>query len=296
MDLDGFHAWLCKRGRERSANQYCNVVRRWLDDPEGIEARMVGRKWSPNYRRFLIACVRVWAQYTGDGELLIRLSDIKRPPPIAQKVREPFELEEWFDIREAIDSDVNLSDAKRLVCAIIALRGIRCGDLLRLTKREINQALKTGILAYEGKGERRQQYNAEPIRAYLEELAALPWHGRAHVRDLVCPNAHRRRHGDEEKIQGSAGRAIRLAFDQIAERLEMPPEDLYAHRFRHTYATYFLQEMKGDPEAIFKLQQQMGWAKLDTAGNYLRRSRRSELDEVESRLLLSGRKKMNVTK
>jgi len=289
MDLDSFHAWLCKRGRERSANQYCKVVRRWLDDPETVEAQMVGKQ-SPNYRRHIIACVRVWAQYTKDGELLLRLGDIKRPPPVARDVREPFELEEWFDIREAIDSDVKLDDAKRLVCSIIALRGIRCGDLLRLTKREINQALKTGILAYEGKGERRQQYNAEPMRPYLEELAALRWRGER-VRNLICPNS-----GDDEACQESAGRAIRLVFDKLAEDLEMPPEDLYAHRFRHTYATYFLQEMKGDPEAIFKLQQQMGWAKLDTAGNYLRRSRRSELDAVEEKLLLSGRKKMNVTK
>jgi len=280
MDLDDFHDWLCKRGRRRSANKYRSVARRWLADPEKLAAQMVARKESPNYRRSLIACVRAWAHYTKDGDLLLRLSDIKRPPPIARDVREPFEFNEWFSIRDAIDSDTGLSDTKRLVCAIIALRGIRCGDVLRLTEREINQAIKTGILAYEGKNERPQQYNAEPLRGYLEELAALPWRGTC-VRDMVCPFSR----GDEEKRQESAGRAIRLVFDQIAEKLEMDPKDLYAHRFRHTYATYFLQEMKGDPEAIFKLQQQMGWAKLDTAANYLRRSRREELDEVEERLL-----------
>jgi integrase len=83
---------------------------------------------------------------------------------------------------------------------------------------------------------------------------------------------------------------VRWAFDKIAADVGIEPSDLYAHRFRHTYATHFLQEMDKDPEALFKLQQQMGWAKLDTAMNYLRRSRREELDQVETKLL-SGRKR-----
>ncbi len=283
LTLEGFHAWLCKRGRSRSADQYRRVVKRWLNDPDEIEAKMTSSRFSPNYRRFLVACIRSWAKYTKDMDLAERLADIKLPAPVPKDVREPFGIDEWFDIREAIDSDKYLSDAKRLTCSIIALRGIRCGDILRLTRREINQALKTGILAYEGKGGRRQQYNAEPMRAYLEELAQLRWSGGDCVRNLVSPGS------DERKCQETAGRAIRQVFDQLAESLDIDPEDLYAHRFRHTYATYFLQQMKGDPEALFKLQQQMGWARLDTAANYLRRSRRAELDEVESRLL-SGRK------
>lgn len=278
MDLDGFHAWLCKRGRGRSANQYRKVVKRWLDDPDEIEAAMVSTDYAPNYRRHLVACVRVWAKYTGDGELLLRLEDIKRPAAIPRDVREPFELEEWFEIREVIDGDQCLSEPKRLVCGLIALRGIRCGDVLRLTKRDISRALDTNTLAFEAKGERWQNYNAEPLRPYLEGLFECRWSGKR-VRNLVCPRS------SESSCQESAGREIRKAFDMLAETLEMEPEDLYAHRFRHTYATHFLQQMQGDPEAIFKLQQQMGWARLDTAANYLRRSRRTELDEIEKRLL-----------
>lgn len=244
---------------------------------------MTSRRYSPNYRRHLIACVRVWARYSDDHVLEKRLQGIKRPAAIPSSVREPFELDEWFAIRDAIDEADWMSAPKRLVCGIIALRGIRCGDILRLTRREISQALKTGILGYEAKGERRQQYNAGPMRQYLEELAELEWGDNKHVGGLVCP-----RGGNLD----TAGRMIRQAFDAIADELEMEREDLYAHRFRHTYATYFLQEMAGDPEAIFKLQQQMGWAKLDTAANYLRRSRQGELDEIESRLL-SGRKRTN---
>lgn len=239
---------------------------------------MTSSEYSPNYRRHLIACVRVWAQFNEDGDLLLRLGDIKLPPPIAKDVREPFEIEEWFAIREAIDQATYLSDAKRHVCALIALRGIRCGDVLRLTKRDISRALDTGVLAFESKGERWQSYSAAPMQTYLEGLLGLRWVAKR-VRNLVCPNSN------DRCCQTTAGREIRRAFDRVADEIGMAPEDLYAHRFRHTYATYFLQKMEGDPEAIFKLQQQMGWARLDTAANYLRRSRRKELDDIESRLL-----------
>jgi integrase len=290
VDLEGFESWLRRRGRGRSAEQYVKVVRRWLNAPREVEAQMVSSDDSPNYRRHLIACVRIWAQYTQDGELLLRLADIKRPPAIPLEAREPFELEQWFKIREAIDGADYLDDATRNVCSLIALRGIRCGDVLRLTRREIERAIDTGTLSYEGKGERRQEYNAVPLEPYLKGLLRCRWNGKR-VRDLVSP-----RSAGGEAVQRSAGRQIRRAFDRIADELELPPEDLYAHRFRHTYATYFLQQMAGDPEAIFKLQQQMGWARLDTASNYLRRSRRRELDEIESQLLSGRKSKSNVSK
>jgi integrase len=291
MDLDGFHAWLHKRGRSRSADQYRRVVGRWLNDPESEEAKMTARRLSPNYRRFLVACIRSWAKYTKNNDLKEKLEDIKLPAPVARDVREPFELEEWFDIRDAIADDPTIGDAKKHVCGIIAMRGIRCGDVLRLTKRDISRALDTGTLKFESKGERWQSFSAEPLREHLEGLLACDWtrrnirrstdkaHHPTRVCNLICPGST---YGN---AQATAGRVIRKVFDMLAEKLDMEPEDLYAHRFRHTYATYFLQEMKGDPEAIFKLQQQMGWARLDTAANYLRRSRREELDEVEERLL-----------
>lgn len=281
--LDEFDAWLRRRGRGRSADQYCKVVRCWIVDPDETESMMTSSEYSPNYRRHLIACVRVYAQFIGDGDLLARLGDIKRPPPVPKEAREPLPFAQWFDIREAIEDADYLSDPKRLVCSIIALRGIRCGDVLRLVKRDVSRALDTGMLSFESKAERWQHYNAEPLRPYLDELNGLRWPGKR-VRNLVCPRSA------AGHCQETAGREIRKAFDRIADDVGIEPEDLYAHRFRHTYATYFLQEMEGDPEAIFKLQQQMGWARLDTAANYLRRSRRGELDEIESRLL-SDRKR-----
>lgn len=234
--------------------------------------------FAPNYRRHLAACLRSWARFSEDEGLLSRLEDVRLPAAVPRDVREPLEFEKWVQIREFIDGS-NLKPAKRAVCAIIAVRGIRCGDVLRLKKKDLSDAVNSGTLAFEAKGERWLRYNARPFVEYLDELLSQRWKDTKRVRNLVCPNSR------EDKCQDTAGREIRRAFDSIAVQIGMDPGDLFAHRFRHTYSTYFLHQMVGDPEAVFKLQEQMGWARLDTAANYLRRSRREELDAVESVLL-----------
>lgn len=242
------------------------------------ERMLTSSEFAPNYRRHIAACLRSWARFSKDEALLSRLEDVKLPAPVPRDIREPLEFEKWVEVREFIENS-NLKPAKRAVCAIIAVRGIRCGDVLRLKKKDLSDAVSSGTLVFEAKGERWLRYNARPLITYLEVLLSYRWKNAKRVRNLVCPKSR------EDKCQDTAGREIRRAFDSIAVQVGMDPGDLFAHRFRHTYSTYFLLQMAGDPEAVFKLQEQMGWARLDTAANYLRRSRREELNEVESALL-----------
>ena len=281
--LDGFRAWLVRRGRGRSANQYCRNVRRWLDDSESYEEMVLSRSYSPNYRRHLLTCLRVWARYAHDEKLRDWLDDVRMPAPVAKTAREPLPIDDWKTVREHIVETDSLTEAQRHTCSLIAVRGIRCGDVLRFTKRDLQQAIKTGELKFEAKGERWLEFHAAPLLPHLEGLLALSWPKNASVANLVSPRS------SDHAVCDTAGRTIRRVFDRLAVQLDMEPEDLYAHRFRHTYATFFLQKMEGDPEAIFKLQQQMGWASLETAANYLRRSRRSELNAIEESLLSGER-------
>jgi len=99
------------------------------------------------------------------------------------------------------------------------------------------------------------------------------------VRNLVSPLSR-----DSRASQETATRRIRRKMDLVADAVGVSREDLHPHKFRHTYATLYLQELEGDPEALPKLVQQMGWANLNTAANYLRRNRRPELDAVEARM------------
>ena len=269
-----YRAWLISRGRESSANKYCRHVRRWLYEPEVYEDQIINKRYSPNYRRSLVASLRSWANYSEDVELLRWLSDLKLPAAAPKGSREPIPFKKWRQIQSLIRNATFLEDPEIYVCGIVAARGIRCGDVLRLTYRDIRDAVRTGVLRFQGKGERWQEYNAALFMPQLKGLKSLYWEGKERVWE----------HIGSTSSQESAGRRIRRAFDLIAEHAKLPTKELYAHRFRHTYATYFLQEMAGNPEAIFLLQQQMGWTQLNTASNYLRRSRRDELNELESRM------------
>ena len=149
---------------------------------------------------------------------------------------------------------------------------------MRMTRDQIRRGLDTETLTYEGKGGRMLSVSSAPLRAPLSALDGLFSGRHQRVRNIVSP------HSAPENAQRTATRRLQRVFDGIAEDVGLPSADLYPHRFRHTYATLFLQELEGDPEALLKLQDQMQWANLATAQNYLRRNRRPELDLVESRL------------
>ena len=283
--VEDFQAWLTRRGRERSAAQYGRVVRLYLDDSEDFEGKISNRRYSPNYRRHLAACLRSWAKFTKDNDLRDWLDELKLPAAVPRDVREPFERDQWFAILDEIDGADYLNPPVKAVCLIVATRGIRVGDTVRLQRREIQQAIKTGILTFEAKGERRMRFSAAPVADYLRDLLDMEWGNRKRVRDLISP-----RSADGDKAQANAGNIVRDGFDQVAEAVGIPSEDLYPHKFRHTYATHFLGELEGDPEAVIKLKEQMGWARLDTALNYLRRSRQGELDQVEQSLFANRKK------
>jgi integrase len=284
--LTDYERWLTKRGRVRSARQYSKIARKWLSDPGDMRHKLVSSHYAPNYRRNLIAGLRSWGHYSGNNDLLEALDDIKRPAAAPVQIREPLPKSLWFEVIAEIEGANYLAPGVRATCATIAIRGIRAGDVLRLRYQDVCNALQTGMLRYEAKGERWLTFRAAPIHRHLEILQTeMPQRGR--VRDCVSPRAR------DETRQEAAVRRVERAFDRVAAYLALRPGELYCHRFRHTYATHFLNELQGDPEALLKLQQQMGWSRLDTAMHYLRRDRRHELDLVEERLY-SRRVKENI--
>ncbi len=281
--LTDYATWLEKRGRAQSTvRQYCRTLRRLLSlkDPA---SPLLDRCNSPMYRHSMAAALRSWANFTNDEQLVERIADMRLPSRLRQGNRDPLERERWFDIVAQIERS-QLAPACRAALSAIGLRGLRCGDVLRLSRKALSEARRVGVLKIVAKGERLIRVNAEPLAAAIESLLSLSWRNADTVADLISPNSQAR------CAHASAARAIRRALDQVADDLKMERCDLYPHRFRHTYVHHFLSELQGDPEALVKVQQQMGWARMETAGSYMRRARQAELDAVESKLL-SGRKK-----
>ena len=263
-----------KRGRdEGTAELYLGNLRKCAEDPKGLTHRLVGKKLSPNARRTNKAALAAWAVFTKDAELALEIKEIKLPPARRVNPKVPHPADEWKRLVGHLrtcpirlrDRTVN-DHAMRQVLLIIAIRGLRCGDVLRIRRADVQRALESGVLAYTGKGSKRHEINAAPIRAQLAELANVP--GWDRMGDLVSTGKSRR----------AAERKAARQLAAMAKRIGI--KGVYPHRFRHTFATSFLEQLKGDPNALVKLQKFMGWESIQTAARYVDHVSQEQLDTI----------------
>lgn len=268
------------RGRsEDTADLYVSHLRHCADDPKGLMHRLVGKKLSPNTRRTIKASLAAWAVYTKDGELAAELKDIKLPPARRITPKVPHPLEEWkryvthlktcpIRMRDKTRKVAELKEHGehlRQVMLLIAIRGMRCGDVLRIQRVDVVKSLESGVLSYIGKGDKRMEISATPLRAQLEYLAEVP--GWKRLSDLVSSGKRR-----------AASRKIQRQLISTARKCGI--KNVYPHRFRHTFATRFLEQLKGDPNALVKLQRFMGWESIATAARYVDHVSQEQLDTI----------------
>lgn len=271
-NLERFTAWLQNRGRgDNTAKIYCSHLRNAHDAGEISTARLVG-KLSPNTKRGTKAALAAWAKFTKDGDLRDALEDVKLPPARRVTAKLPLTREQWAAyVRHLRTAKIPHRDELiRSIMVIIAVRGLRKSDALRITRREVSAALSTGKLSFRGKGGKRSEFAAAPIRAELEDLHARKGDWET-LQDLVSPSM--------EAAQNRIWRRMRI----LAESIEI--DGVYPHRLRRTYATRFLEQLQGDPQAIIKLQKHMDWESLGTAASYADAVNTDELDVVGGRMV-----------
>lgn len=266
-DLQPFHDWMCSRGRtEQTADLYCTHLRLCYEE-RNLKVRLLG-DLSPNTKRGVLASLRAWAKFNGDGDLLADLEDVKLPAPERVAEKNPLTKREWIAICDAIeelDIDENLRAAGRM-CAV---RGFRVGDVCRLTRPPIRQALETGTLIYKAKSGRHLRWGAGLFSESLEQfLATRKW---THVHDLLAPGAR-------PELRWRSGRQnVARMIDLAAVAAGIEPGTVSPHRLRRTYAVEFLKAVDGN---VVKLKDHMGWASLQTAMSYVDHSQQQELDRV----------------
>jgi integrase len=271
-NLDKFKAWLLERGRtEGTADAYVTNLRSCAADRKGLTHRLVGDKLAPNTLRANLAALRAWALYIDDPNLAKRLGDILLPPARRVHTKQPLPAVSLRHLIKHLKICRMPSEAMRQVLLIMAIRGFRSGDVLRLRRAEILRALDTGKLVYEAKGRKRLEFAAEPLRAQLEALVQIKDWDR--VRDLIA------RSQDPKVASVKVWRTARRAASEIGIAGMSP------HRFRHTFATRYLEQLRGDPNAIIKLQKFMGWESMNTAARYVDALSQDELDAIGAGLV-----------
>ncbi len=276
-DLEDFSDWLVRRGRdEGTAKLYVHHVRLALTHKKGYLGRLMDKSLAPKTRRTILASLRSWALFKDDPKLEKDLKDIKLPPAVRKTPKTPLERAAWVALINEIDRADYVSDATRAVLGLMATRGFRVGDVLRLTREEVGSAIESGTLGFEAKGSRRLEYRSKGFNRYLVLLMEhkAKWQ---RVEDIFTAS--------DNNARKQAIANVSYALRKVAKKCGLDPKQIHPHKLRRTYATYFLKEMAGDPEGLVKLKEHMCWADLTTASGYVDHVRKDELAEIEDRLI-----------
>ena len=273
-NLQEFKDWLISRGRDpKTANDYVSDLGPCLNHPSGPLGRFRDKKLSPNTLRRIKASLKAWAKYTGDEILKEKLEDYQLPPVERVTVKKPLTKEEWKVLLASIDKARDYHPATRAVVALMAIRGFRIGDVLRMTRQEVVQAVKTGVIVFEAKRRKRTAYGVENFRDYLSVL--LVYKDWETVASIISPKAIKDPFGAAEK-------QVAECFRDIGKIAGLDPSQLHPHKLRRTYATHYLEAVNGDLE---KLRQHMGWADIATAAKYVDYHTSEKLDNVANEMM-----------
>lgn len=262
QDLKKFEAWLIGRGRdEKTAELYRKHLNTILAAGEISVKRLLDKNLAPLTRRSIKASLKAWAKYTKNTELIEQLDDIKLPPARRVGIKIPLEKSDWKKLRKEIDTYELTPEVA--VIGMMATRGFRVGDVLRMTRSEVKEAVDSGTLAITVKGGRRLEFGVtDAYRRYLEALLTQPkW---KQMEDLI-PNKMR----------------VRRTLKEIATEAGLDASEIYPHRLRRTVATYFLESVGGD---LTKLKDWMGWTNINTAASYTDFHKKKDLDDAAAKM------------
>lgn len=154
----------------------------------------------------------------------------------------------------------------------MANRGLRIGDVLRLEKSKIKEALRTGKLTYFAKGDKLIRISTNRIEKYLKLFdLSKSW---TYVYELISRSK-------SEEPQRSSTISLQRALKRVAEELGWDSTTVYSHLLRRSYALAFLRASNNDVNA---LKIHMSWSSIDMASKYVDFIKESELDDIADRI------------
>lgn len=268
--LDDFRAYLGRFGLQPGTVAiYVHHAKRATEDGGWIERLKRG---APKTRRLVRAVARRWADYTRDPKLREEIAEFRLPPPRRATEKVPVDPQPLERLMREVRADPALTPPMRAVLGLMAYRGFRVGDVLRMKRTQVVSALATGRLSIETKGRRFLEFSVlKTFRPWLELLAhERGWETVAHL--LVVDSQ------DEETRVQSAARKVQRAIRALGQRCGI--EHLHPHRLRRTYAVAFQRALRGDAESLPKLMEHMQWANLSTAMQYVDHVRGEAIDRV----------------
>jgi site-specific recombinase XerD len=278
--INDFADWLQRRGKSVGTVDLYSFDVKGALAAGGFIARLIEaqeRGLAPKTRRRIRTAGIQWSRFVEDEKLERQLRDFQLPKSKRATAKTPLLYEQREKLIAEIESAEDLSEFERAVIGMIACRGFRIGDVLRLKRTELRTARDHGVLAFRAKGENRLEFRLNSTFTKHAVVLANAEGSWATVDELIVPDSK-----NAKARRKSAARQITRTLARLAERCDIVK--IYPHQLRRTYAVEYLKGLKGDPDALMKLKQHMQWEALATAAEYVDHDRGVELDEAAERI------------
>jgi integrase len=202
---------------------------------------------------------------------LAPLRKLSAKPKRAQLARS-FQKDDWRRLRRALLDD---ECPESIVLQLQMATGHRVGDILRISKRGLRDAMRTGILQMERKG---GNYIEVPLAGAQETWDRLrdAWHGDSapSVADWVSPGG-----GFGAESGFGAYRKVSRYMKKLGERLELDGR-VHTHRLRRTVGVRALAMTKD----VHAVQQLLGHASIQTTLGYVDELRADDVAALQRKL------------
>ncbi len=277
QDLTRFGTWLAKRGRSPVTIDLYTTCLRKCAETETLTDRLVGHDLAPKSKRANRAALAAWGKYTKDGALLAEIDEIRLPPANRLRPKIPLPTSDWQRFVRHVEADDQIPAHERACILIMARRGLRIADALRIERRAAQKGLETGRFAYLAKGGKRIEISAVPLRSPLEVLLEIDrkWTTVVDLFDLEGSS--------DEATRKHCAQRVRRRIAKCGRALGL--EDVHPHRLRRSYATFFLERHKGDPQAMVKLVEHMSWSGIAVASGYVDGVSAADLDRIGAEMI-----------
>lgn len=276
---EDFEQWLQARYRSTTVDLTLREVRRaarqWHEDGELPEAVHGSLRRFATYLRETNRAPKDNIEFQHAVKSHPELTDVRKVRAQGRRRKKPaqsFRPEDWTALSDTIVKD---KTPVGVVLLLMAATGHRIGDILRIHRRDLDEAKRTGVLLLERKGGDMLEVPLDGARAAWNRLDRL-WKGAPddQVCDWVCP-----------ECTGGPG-AGQGAYKRVQRRIKALGEDLglqgrvHLHRMRRTVGVRALKLTKD----VHLVSQLLGHKSVSSTEEYVDELRRDDLADLQKKL------------
>lgn len=277
MSAETFEVWMRVQDyRESTILTSARTIRR-LEVQPAVDFAALSKQDMGVVRRYSAFVGEVGPASDFDDAVLSLGLDAKASGPWGKGRRKrmlrSFSETDWAALWERVTLDDYESEPEDRVLEILMATGYRVGDILGVSRRNLHQAFRSGVVVVEVKGGDMLQLPLGGAQDSWERLRD-EWDYGSTVAEWICPTGARGAQGG-----WGAYKRVQRRLYALGEILELE-EPVHLHRLRRTVAVNALRTTKD----IHLVSQLLGHKSVKATESYVDEARLAEIESLQQQL------------